>query len=293
MFASSTICLRRRSKGDVAPPSTGTHIRQLVEAGVRLASKNEPQHVPDSQPPHAVRGLGCSTKVRSFYDLGVRVIERMEKDGVGLTEAVRRLKREEQVLTDPAKKARQFANAYQQKEKKLNQLVDLFDANPALSLDHLIRVLKLPVTEQMEWLKRAGQLRWSGRELDRHVKASDTEKVRKAGRRPKKPDSFCDSLDQVISHSQDWLKRFDAYWSQDDCWPRKVGIGEEEAATMVRQVHHAIEALERVRVSTMVLRKRLEPLTDVSTWGRSARPTQETLPEQPPPGTRFVEDDKG
>jgi hypothetical protein len=197
------------------------------------------------------------------------VLERAEQDGSSVAAAARAIADYENVSLDRARKAALFAKTFSRQD-----IARLCDPGPGwspLSADHIRRVLKIANRwDRMRWLDRAAAKGWSARRLDRELQRAAGSAGGKGGPRLQAPGDLLAVLEQILEHSDRWLKRYDGLWVHDFCWPPVVGLGMHEPAVLRDCLREARCQLGRLGQAVELLGKRLKRL-ERGLRGRASR----------------------
>ena len=230
-------------------------------------------------PQRATRAERAAAEIRAFHELGVRVRTLAAKPDSDVTAAAQELEAEDEELGfDRCRKAAQFAEKFTEHEVKRLRELCIAPGNYPLSVNHIRYVLGIKDrATRMRLLKQAAEGGWPAGRLGREVRALTGGKVGSGGPRLAPPGDLLDALEQVIKHSDEWLKRHDGVWCHDSAWPPVVGLGTAAPDNLRRQLKEARERVKRLRKGAEAIEGRLEAVDrEVRKAGRkdqAARPS--------------------
>ncbi len=209
-----------------------------------------------AEPPRARR---APESILTFYELGHQVLERATQDSSSYAAAARALAVAENVSLDRARKAVLFARTFSRQD--VARLCNPGPDRSPLSADHIRRVLRIEDRrDRMDWLNRAAAGRWSARYLEREIQREEGGAGGKGGPRLRPPGDLLEALDQILKHSDQWLKRYEGLWKHDFCWPPVVGLGMHEPAVLLGRLREARRQLGRLGQAAESLGERLARL---------------------------------
>ena len=210
-------------------------------------------------------------KIRAFFKVGQRVLDRAKQDGLKNDTAARVISKKGSLGFDAARNAHRFARRFD--EQALNKLLDLCRApeHTPLTVNHIRRALRTGnSSEMLTWLARAAKEGWTAKRLDREIPKQTRGESKPIGSPLKEPANLVEVLDQVQQQSDAWLKRYKQRWSLDKYWPPTIGFGEVEPTTLSEQIREARSRLVRVREATEELERRLSSV-DLRVKGKSRK----------------------
>jgi hypothetical protein len=236
-----------------------------------MTGRRGKQVTPKLQPEEAV------AEIKAFYELGQLVIERANREKIKPSAAAQNTSTEMTVSLDTVRKAHQFARMFN--ESALNKLFSLCRArgNMPLRVNHVRRALTAGNSSNVsKWLARAAKNGWTAEQLDDQIKRAKGGQRPQAGPRFKEPDNLLETLDQVLQHSDQWLKRYERIWSQERFWPPTIGYGPGDRTVLADRLEETRACLDRVGQASNELGKRLAEIAPgiqrVRRNGRAAVP---------------------
>ena len=213
---------------------------------------------PKATPQRATPAERAAAVIRGFHELGRRVQVLAAEPDSDVTTVARTLEDEEGISFDRCKKAARFAEEFTDRELDRLCAFCLTPGNYPLSVNHIRFVLGVADrATRMRLLKQAAEGGWTAGRLDQKVRALTGEKSGSGGPRLAPPGDLMDALEQVIKHSDEWLKRHDGIWSRDSAWPPVVGLGTAAPEDLRVRLQEARERVKRLREGAAKLEERL------------------------------------
>ena len=217
-------------------------------------------------------------KLRDYYELGLSVLSEVKRSKGSIFHAGTTIASAKGVSADQARKAARFASAFKQSDLERLCKLCLDPKNTPLTFNHVRRVLWLkPHTKQMAWLTKAAQRRWTTDQFERAIRLSDLNRSdgssHGGGPRLRRPADLAEALEQVLSHNQKWLKRYEGGMGNDDNWPPCSGRAEWPPSALAGSLDEARKGLRQLHVADADMSERLDQITRTVKPGAGVGPS--------------------
>jgi hypothetical protein len=197
--------------------------------------------------------------IDDFHKLGSEVLERASKHGITPAAAARDLVEAKGGSLDKAQRAVQFCKLYPKGPPEWLYDLCKFSGKRPLSVGHLLAMLKFKKdSDWKKWLERAVHNGWSHKALQQAINtARDTGLIHSGGPHIKAPKDLANLLNQVITLTDDWLKRYDDIWSRNEFWPPEIGTGRTKPEVLLKRFEKALEKVTLLRSGAETVETRL------------------------------------
>jgi hypothetical protein len=217
--------------------------------------------------------------LRDFYELGKKALSAFPEGATYDPKTIRELADERGLSLDMIRKAREFANRYNQAD--FDELCGLrTPLGMPLTFMHVRRLLAVKnKTKRSALQKKAAKLGWGIAELATAIKRLQGTGSQ-GGRRLTRPKSAVAALDQIAAHTGEWLRRYEKAWGQGESGPFAVvnASDEKERETLRASLKQTCKLLSQLGLAARELEERLKRVRV-----RKRRDRRESRRGRPPP----------
>ena len=176
-------------------------------------------------------------EIRSFYELGNCVLDRAKRDEVRLDAAARAVAEEKGVSEDREKEQPVREAVQREGPAETLRAVPCPGAHADIGQPH-------PPRAQAQEPRGAARVAEAGRRervVHRPARQGDSRLESEGaggqgGPRMNVPKDLNDALAQVLHRTDEWLKRYDGVWLQDENWPPVIGFGAADPAKLANRL---------------------------------------------------------